>query len=438
MIHSKYKKLSINSGQFIPEGVRDNSAKLEEILKAYYEWAELDGNFHKESKVLAESFTYTTASDNYMQMFKDTLLRLFPDKHKSILKHLLKFSKSFYESRGTPESYEFFFRAVWDVDVKINNPSDYILKSSDGTWVTRKLMRIDTVNFNTRYCIIRGNTSKSSAVIIDRTDEEDFTELVIENISGTFVADELVSFYSNNENKIIGESRTISSIISYKIIEPGLGYSSNKSIFVKNSGAGQDFNIEIAATDYNSGAIISLSILNRGFGYLYELPELELDNLYLFRPNTGVKVPAVIELVEGVIYNEPGYYDIPKSMLSDDWKLADGNYHQEFSYEIETELPLEEFYQPVMDLLHPAGTKMFYKRFKSIESSNYSLTSLTEFTSLTEYIKDMKLRYSAPSEDLPRFGRGGLFGDTVFFTSESDITTAIVVKKYGDPDAKYS
>lgn len=438
MIHSKYKKLSINSDQFIPEGVKDNSAKLEEILKAYYEWAELDGNFHKESKVLAESFTYTNASDNYIQMFKDTLLRLFPDKHKSILKHLLKFSKSFYESRGTPESYEFFFRAIWDVDVKINNPSDYILKSSDGTWVTRKLMRVDTVNFDTTYCIIRGKSSNSSAVIIDRIDADEFTELVIENVIGNFNIDELVEFYSNSENKIVGMSRTLPSIISYKIINPGLGYSNNKLIFVKNVNAGRDFNIEINTTDYNTGAIISLSIKNRGTGYLYEMPDLELDNLYLFRTNAIYKEPAVIELVEGVIYNEPGYYDTPKSMLSDIWKLADGNYHQEFSYEIETELPLEEFYKPVMELLHPAGTKMFYKYMRTLESSNYTLSSLTEYTTLTEYIKDRKLRYSAINADVPRFGRGGLFGNDIQFTSESDISSAITVKKYGDTDAKYS
>lgn len=438
MISSKYKKLSLNSEQFIPEGVRDNSVKLEEILKAYYEWTETDGNFYKESKVLAESLSFYTASDNYMPMFKETLLRLFPDKHKSILKHLLKFSKSFYESRGTPESYEFLFRAVWDVDVKINNPSDYILRSSDGVWVNRKLMRIDSINVNINSCIIHGKTSGGRAVVSGINTTELFTEVDVENITGTFIPDEVIEFHSNIENKIIATSRTIASIISYKIVDPGAGYNNDKLIFVKTSDYGQDFSIKINTTDYNTGAIASLSILNQGSGYLYSLPELELDNIYLFRPNYKNRSIAVIELIEGVIYNKDGYYETPKSLLSDNWKISDGNYYQEFSYEIETELPLEEFYKPVMDLLHPAGTKMFYKRLTGVNAGGLTTTAYSAYTTCTEYVKDKKLRYSAPNSNITRFGEDLILNDNIKFTSENDITTVINVKKYGDVDAKYS
>lgn len=438
MISSKYKKLSVNSGQFIPEGVRDNSTNLEEILKAYYEWTELDGNFYKESKVLSESFTFTNASDNYMPMFKETLLRLFPDKHKSILKHLLKFSRSFYESRGTPESYEFFFRAIWDVDVKINNPSDYILRSSDGVWVNRKLMRIDNITTNINSCIIRGKSSGAGAVVVDTNNTEFFSELDVENITGEFIPDEIIEFYSNIENKVIATSRTISSIVSYKIVDPGAGYSNDKLIFVYHSEYGKDFSIKISATDYNTGAIVSLSILDQGRDYLYSLPELELDNLYLFRPNVINKKEAVIELIEGVIYNKDGYYETPKSFLSDNWKISDGNYYQEFSYEIETPLPLEEFYKPVMDLLHPAGTKMFYKRLTGVEVGGYDISSTTDYITTTEHVKDKKLRYSAPNSNITRFGETMILSDNIKFVSDSDITTVINVKKYGDADAKYS
>ena len=71
LIKGKHKAISITAGQFIPEGVKDIALELEVLLKAYYEWSEQTGEFQKESKVLADSFSYHTADDNYLLAFKD-------------------------------------------------------------------------------------------------------------------------------------------------------------------------------------------------------------------------------------------------------------------------------------------------------------------------------------------------------------------------------
>lgn len=446
-IKGTYKNIAPTSGQFLPEGVKEGADDLIEILEGYYKWADKDGNFQKESKLLADSFSYTTASDNYIPVFKDTLLRLFPDKHKSITKHLLKFSKAFYAERGTPESYEFLFKAIWGEDVTINNPSDFILRSSDGIWISKKIMRIDNVDFNIDNCNIHGKTSKARAYITEYVIHKEYTELVLENISKSFYDEEIIEFYKPNNADSIGKSRTILSITGYDIINPGKGYSPGQEVSMIAPGDGHGFKIKISAVNSLDGSIIAFDILNQGAGYINSLPTLDLTNPYLFAPDAKIasdtkvefsKEFAVVKLTQSSMYDSPGYYETPKSLLSDNWKLFDGEYYQEFSYEIETELDINVFYDTVMTLLHPAGSAMFYKKINNAQSADITLYNKTDFDVTSEYIKDTKLRYSMPDTILPRYGRAAaIYGENIEYEAYTGVEN-LNVSRYNDPNAIYS
>lgn len=365
-INSKHKNMSFTSGQFIPEGVKENAKGLETLIKAYYEWAESEGQFQKESKALADSFNYKTADDNYLLFFKDTLLRLFPDNNKTILRHLMKFSKTFYAERGTPESYEFLFRAIWDADVRLSFPHENILKTSDGVWVERILLKIDTTTYTENLIgkTLFGKKSKARALIseINKT-VNNTTEVVLETISTDFIVNETVEIYNDNKlESLSGKTRTVGSLGSYKIINPGKGYRGGAKLSIKSNGDGEDFDAEIYAADNLTGKILALNILNAGFNYVYTYPTLNMSDRYLFDSRAKDQEVAVIELISVANYKEPGKYLKPKSLLSDNFKLHDGDYYQDFSYVLETKLEYDVIYKPVMELLHPAGTKMFYKK----------------------------------------------------------------------------
>lgn len=406
-INAKEKKLSHTAGQFIPEGVKDNSQNLELLLKSYYEWAEQEGQFQYESKALSDSFNVKTANDDYLLFFKDTLLRLFPDNNKTILKHLLKFSKIFYSERGTIESYEFLFKALWDADVKITYPSDNILKSSDGIWIERTLMKIDTTVFKGSLIgkTILGRTSKSRALISEVIKTvNDTTEVVLETISSDFIVDETLEIYNDNKLKnLIGISRTVGSLGSYKIIDPGLGYRGGAKLSILSEGDGEGFDAEIYAADNTDGKILSISILSAGFNYVYSKPTIALSDKYLFDSRKKVKRNAVIELLTVANYKEPGKYLKPKSLLSDNYKLHDGYYYQEFSYVLETKLNYEVINKPVNDLLHPAGLKMFYKKLYDDTGITLDLSTNKQIVNATYTKKEPNnviysggLEYSGP------------------------------------------
>lgn len=379
LIKSDYKDSSITAGQFIPAGVKDSAQDLEELLKAYYEWAESDGEFLHESRALAESFNWSTAPDNYLPYFKSTLLRLFPETNKSVLRHLLKFSKLFYQSRGTPESYEFLFRAVWGADVKLSFPSNNILKTSNGVWEVRELLKLDTsiIKNDLKGKTIVGTKSKSRALVSDvKSIVDDVTEIVLESISSDFFTDENVEIYDTNLlTGKIGKVRIVPSLGAYNVINPGKGYRANAIISLQEDydSDGEGFQANIFAVNSNEGKIVSITISNPGKNYLYRLPKLNLTDAFLFDtllPKED-RIPAEIELKFVANYREPGTYTKLQSALSDNFKLHDGDYYQDYSYVLETKLEREIIIKPVMELLHPAGTKLFYKRLFNEFSENY-------------------------------------------------------------------
>ena len=202
-IAGTYKTLSNTISQVVPAVILENT-NFEDLFLAYYKFTEQSGQFYKESKILFDSFNYSNADEKYLKIFKEQLLRMFPDNGQIALEYFLKFSKVFYKSKGSEESYKFLFKVLYDADVEITYPSDYILKSSDGEWIKRNLVKIENFfDINENGIIdfqeliigktIKGLTSNSTAFISDIIAyDANMLELHIEMINGNFEIDEVV------------------------------------------------------------------------------------------------------------------------------------------------------------------------------------------------------------------------------------------------------
>lgn len=402
IIFAKDKDISPLSNQFIPDGLREDSLKLNELMKAYYEWSEQTGNFQKESKKLMESFTFDTADDSYLTVFKDTLIRKFPNIAGQALRDLLKFSKSFYKERGSPESYRFLFKMLWDDDtVNLLYPSDYILKSSDGTWANTVKMRLDISIIDDISDIvgrlIKGKKSGARAYISDYDELYDgVIDVSLENISEDFKMSETIDIFSDNTATTkLYKCRNIPVINSYTITNPGAGYLAGRNITIKNSGDGLGLTAVVENVDILTGSIKSIKITNPGKKYLYTLPTLNLSDFYLFDTTSQKRLDAEIKLNLSPMFSDTGKYLEHKSLLSDDWKLRDGDYYQEFSYVVRSNLNKNLVETHVKNLLHPAGMKMFYEKIYTENQKNYINLTNIEYTLSSELAEksDKYIRY---------------------------------------------
>ena len=99
------------------------------------------------------------------------------------------------------------------------------------------------------------------------------------------------------------------------------------------------------------GSIASLKIISGGLGY-QSPPILDLST-----QGDGTAV-AYANIVTG-IYTYPGRYLDQAGQPSSPYVLQDRDYYQKFSYVIKVEESLNNYRKPLMDLIHPAGLKVY-------------------------------------------------------------------------------
>lgn len=345
----------------IPAVVKEFAGGIPDLIKAYYRWADLPGNFQGDTKRFLEYLDSSKTTDDMFKLIKETFLRLFPDDTKTSLRNLMNFARDFYSQRGTEQSYRFLFRAVFNEAIDIDYPANYLFASSDGVYVKRTIMRVYyTDNLKTILGRrIYGDQSNASALVKELSISAEGTDLVadlvISDIVGSFIIDETLKNRDTGTSII---SRVIGTAGGYDISVAGKGYTEGVVIPLLSLGDGSGFSARVGATG-ELGEILSINIISTGSAYVYEPPILNMESETLFDDSYIVQEPASISIYLTSAYNEAGRYSVPKSSLSDVFKLHDGYYYQNFSYVIRTNVPLGEFKGLVDNLLHPAGTIMF-------------------------------------------------------------------------------
>jgi hypothetical protein len=99
----------------------------------------------------------------------------------------------------------------------------------------------------------------------------------------------------------------------------------------------------------SQGVVANVAIVNSGLGYIQNEPVTLVKG--------GVEIPGTaIVSQQGVA---EGYWKSTTSHLSSDKKLQDNDYWQEYSYDIQSPVNLNEYRDTILRTLHMSGTKLF-------------------------------------------------------------------------------
>ena len=99
-----------------------------------------------------------------------------------------------------------------------------------------------------------------------------------------------------------------------------------------------------------NGAVANVAIVDSGFGFT-------AGDAIVLKTNTAVSASGLaIVAKQG---KRQGYYVTKGGFVSDNKKLYDGYYYQEFSYDVRSTLPFEKYSDMLKQVLHVAGTKAF-------------------------------------------------------------------------------
>jgi hypothetical protein len=268
-----------------------NYANFVLFIQAYYEWMEQQNNTLDYSKNLLNYMDVDTTTDEFLQYYVNDFLSYFPQEILADKSKAIKIAKELYQSKGTPASYKFLFRVLYNSDVEFLYTKDVILKASAGKWYVARSLKLATGdnNFlNIQNLRLFGNISKSIATVENAIYDGLKTEVFISNISRLFQSGETVTVVDSNNQPVYflnGEivpigtvgSETLSALIVGQIsqvkIDPnnrGLAYNTNDPVVVYgglNANTVGPVGATVKVGAVTSGSVQRIVVVTEGFGY---------------------------------------------------------------------------------------------------------------------------------------------------------------------------
>ena len=292
MIQSN-QKTSLLVPYQLPEFIRDdpNYANFVLFLQAYYEWMEQNGNTLDVTKNLLNYMDVDTTTQQFLQYYVNDFMSYFPQEILADKTKAIKIAKQLYQNKGTPASYQFLFRILYNSDVDFFYTKDVLLKPSTGKWYVPKSLKLATNDQNflqIQNLRLIGNTSKSIATVENAIYDGKKTEVFISNIERLFQSGETVTVVDNRNQPVYflnGQivpmgtlgAETLSALIVGQIsqvnIDPnnrGLTYLVNDPIVVYG-GLNPNIAFPAGATavvgSVTSGGIQRITVDTGGYGY---------------------------------------------------------------------------------------------------------------------------------------------------------------------------
>jgi len=133
------EKISLLVPEQVPEFVRADNPKFVSFLQAYYRFLEeQQGTKQNDLVTKAKELRYISDVDSSLDLFEEqffnTFLSLLPKESQVSKEFLIKNILPVYLSKGSEESFKLLFRMLFDDEVTIRYPKNYILRASDGKW----------------------------------------------------------------------------------------------------------------------------------------------------------------------------------------------------------------------------------------------------------------------------------------------------------------
>lgn len=403
----------------LPEHIREDYPIFVAFLKAYYRYIEQDTYAQEviQNAKMYDDIDQTISS--FIQYFLNQYCKDIPLSILSDKKLLVKYINDIYTSKGSEQSYEILFRLLFNKAINIFYPSSQILRASDGKWkqrnsifvsvvfgdvqsITNKVVTVINQNYQYPLKIINVRSAFSSdgasstiyELFIDNNKNIPINvddTIVINGFQGTVVPiPNTISIINEGVGFRVGDIFTLRSdqgdrlkvkvirvtdtggVRNLQIVSFGIGYSSD---FYNSFTADT---LEQVATDFSfDGSLIRIrdsvgfieegTILRSNYSVGYFSDDYVGTIAGSFYTNTtaseggstGSPNDCTLFVQLGSIARYAGYYETNDGFLSDTIYLQDADYYQPFSYVIKIDEQLNTYKNVVLDMLHPAGMKMF-------------------------------------------------------------------------------
>ena len=239
------------------------------FMEAYYQWLEQLGQVTFEARSMLEYTDIDTTLPQFIQYFKDKYIQSLPISIIADTKLLVKHIIDLYRSKGTDNSYKLLFRMLFNEDIDIYVPGNYLFKSSDAVWNIPRY--IEVTNFSNLQQLVgyeiyssSGATAVVESYFKKVVNQKSVNILFLSNINGTFKYDDQI-FSRQFPNITVSNAPIITgSLSAVAITGGGANYNVGDLLTVQGSGTGGV--AQVFATQVDNGKV-SFTLVNGGYGY---------------------------------------------------------------------------------------------------------------------------------------------------------------------------
>jgi hypothetical protein len=387
-----------------------------EFLSGYYEWLEGTDSPYYQLRNHLSALDLKESLDGYATHLKNEYLSTIPEKVLADKEILIKHSKQFFQSLGSEKSFQFLFKILYNEDIELYYPKNDILRASNATWIDNENLMYVSNSGNVNNFLYRRITQTREPFpgvfeyatatvnrIINRyANKFNFAELYLNDIVGTFDLNYPV-VVDNITEWILPIADGV------EVISPGLNYTvdnnltyagdSTFDITVQATGPGSvdtryttimtasDLTVKVGGVEitgytYDGKMLAHASILQgstvtisfpvyAGFLSIDRVGALgQIVDVNLIDTPFGIVTPQLytsadggsggsIRIIPALTKRIEGYFLDNESFLSTNKVLQDSEYYQDYSYVIKAGIGVDRYRDVVMNVLHPAGLKMY-------------------------------------------------------------------------------
>lgn len=271
-----------------PQFYREEGPVFVSFVKAYFEWAEQEGNFLYQGRRIYDNRDIDETIEAFLYYFQKKYLYGIPFDVIINKRYLLKHVLDVYRSKGSIQCYRLLFRLIYDQDIDIYLPGRDVLRLSDGTWKDPRYLEVTNVADLDELVgtTILGLSSQTQAVV-----ESYVTEVVNQNIiallyisnirprGGTFDQGEKIidirDRTSANLASIVGASPTVIGSLDYvEIVDGGSSFNIGDVLKVASRDPANN-----AVISFGRDATVRVTAVREGLGQV---------NFSIFKEGTGV------------------------------------------------------------------------------------------------------------------------------------------------------
>lgn len=254
--------------QQFPSFYRDSGKNFVAFVRAYYEWLESEGGALRQARGLLETLDIDLTEAQFIEHFKKTYISSIPESIAVDKRLLVKHVLDLYRSKGSKRAVELLFRLLFNEDIEVFVPGDYLLRPSDGVWTKTDYIEI-TSNPNIPRLVGRTitNSSGSAIAVVENAFSKSIggkavNVLYLSSVRGTFkYGDRIIC---SGVIELSAAPVVVGSLTAIPIENGGFGYSVGDILDVSGSGTGGK--ARVAAVRDENGKV-NFRLINGGSGY---------------------------------------------------------------------------------------------------------------------------------------------------------------------------